>query len=266
MQPPAEPEGLSGTRRRRGVATSCGSSRFVVALALLLPATAGAKWVGDMRMCGLGECRTIDRHLGHDTHVDAPRRARHPGRPTKARRLGPRLLPPDDRSGGRGRPRGRGPVRADHRPAARLARNDDGRRGYWSSRSRIPKRSLTRCERPARTSRPAPDARYRRTGSPADPHSYLRLYRLARRGGRCGIRPARVPASSRPTREIVAYWERVRRLYVPITLEARRFTPWSDPKTSLWIGRRRDVPCGTGRSSRSAMGLAERIRRAQSLR
>lgn len=151
-------------------------------------------------------------------------------------------------------------------PSARLARNDDGRGGaFWTRLERIPEplASAMRIIRPLptpRLTRVVVGNRFAR-----DPQSYLRLFRLpaprARVRDPAGPRPGVEPTAG----EIASYWERVGRLCRPIGLTSRRQTPWSDWKTSLWIGRRLDLIMRDGEIIRIPHSLAQRIRRGESL-
>jgi hypothetical protein len=152
-------------------------------------------------------------------------------------------------------------------PKARLVRNEDGRGGvYWTRLDAVPEKIAAA----ARVLRPFPAPRLTRVvvGNriAADPHSYLRLFRVPAPRQRL-----RDPAGPRPgaeptTGEVVAYWERVRRLFIPIFVTSRRQSPWSDFNTSLWIGRRHDLLMRDGELVPIARALAERVRRARSLR
>jgi hypothetical protein len=241
---------------------------LVLGFALLLPAGAGAKLVGDLRMCGARECRTIDRHLRHDTSwpllaaIATWPSSEAPAAPGPFYRL--TIVPVDER----GRPQPAGESEPFYFvPNARMTRSGDGGGGaVWSRVEQIPK-ALSDA---MRALRPLPAPRLTRVvvGNRVanDPHSYLRLFRLP-----SPRRLVRDPAGPRPgveptTSELVAYWESVRRLYIPITLEARRDTPWSDHKTSLWIGRRHDLLMRDGELVRVPRLLADRVRRARSLR
>jgi hypothetical protein len=236
-------------------------------VALLVPGAARAKLTGDLRMCGLSGCRMIERHLSHDGWpllgaVSTWPSNAGPAPPGPFYRL--TIVPLDER----GRPdlaRESQPVYLV--PTARRSRNEDGWGGvYWSRFEALPPKLAAA----ARVLRPFPAPRLTRVvvgnRAAADPHSYLRLFRLPVRRER-----VRDPAGPRPgveptTREIVSYWERVRRLFLPILVESRRITPWSDPMTSLWIGRRHDMLLRDGELVRVPHALAERVRRAQSLR
>jgi hypothetical protein len=234
---------------------------------LLVPGAAQAKWTGDLRMCGANGCRTIDRHLEHDSW---PLLASLTTWPSDAGAAAPgpfyrlTIVPLDER----GRPN----LSAQSEPIflvpkQHLARNSDGRGGvFWVRLARIPE-PLAKA---ARALRPFPAPRVTRAlvGSRVvdDPHSYLRLLRLpsprALIADPAGPRPGVEPT----TGAIVSYWERVRRVFMPIRLESRRETPWSDFNASLWVGRRLDLIMRDGEIVRIPHALAERVRRADSLR
>lgn len=233
----------------------------LVALALLVPGAARAKWTGDLRMCGADGCRTIERHLTHDEWallsqlVPWPSNA-GPAPPGPFYRL--TIVPVG--AGAESQP-------IYLVPASLRTRNMDGRGGvYWVRLASMPEKLAAA----ARELRPFPAPRLTRavvgTRVVKDPHTYLRLFRLPAPAQRvrdpAGPRPSEQPT----TREIVSYWERVRSHFIPIELAARRETPWSDFRTSLWIGKRHDLVLRDGELVRIPHALAERVRRAQSLR
>jgi hypothetical protein len=239
----------------------------LVALALLFPAAAPAKWMGDLRMCGASGCRTIERHLGHDhwpllSALSTWPSTEGPARPAAFYRI--TIVQLDSR--------GRPDLDAQSPPiyfvpSARLARNEDGRGGiFWTRLDRIP----DRLAKTARTLRPFPAPRLTRVvvgdRVAKAPQSYLRLLRLP-----APRRRARDPAGPKPgelptTGEVVSYWERVRRLYKPVSVFSRRETPWTDFNASLWVGRRLDLIMRDGEIVPIPHSLAERVRRGQSLR
>jgi hypothetical protein len=240
---------------------------LLVAISLLVPAAAWAKWTGDLRMCGSGACRTIDRHLTHDSWPLLAALSTWPsdaGPPPPGPFYRLTIVPLDEH----GRPN----LAAQSEPIyfvpkQRLARNSDGRGGvFWVRVADIPEPLANA----ARALRPFPAPRVTRAivGSRVaeDPHSYLRLFRVPSPRGRipdpAGPRPGVEPT----TRAIVSYWERVRRVFVPIRLESRRETPWSDFSASLWVGRRLDLIMRDGEIVRIPHALAERVRRGESLR
>jgi len=240
---------------------------FVVVVALLLPAVARAKWQGDLRLCGASTCRTIERHLGHEqwpllAALSTWPSSAGPPAPGPFYRL--TIVPLD----ARGRPNLASPSQPIYFvPNTRLARNDDGRGGaFWTRLEQIPKPLAAAM----RGVRPFPAPRLSRVivgdRFAAAPQSYLRLFRLA--APRVRVRD---PAGPRPsveatTAESAAYWNRVERVYRLIRLQSRRDSPWSDWKTSLWIGRRVDLILRDGELVRIPHALAERIRRGESLR
>jgi hypothetical protein len=229
-----------------------------VALALLVPGAARAKWTGDLRMCGASGCRIVDRHLAHDVW---PTLAAITAWPANA---GPPPPGPFYRltivslEGAESEP-------VYLVPRARCARKTDGGGGaYWTRYEELPARLVAG----VRALRPFPAPRVTRVlvgrKVARNPHTYLRLFRLPSRGhvrdpaGRLGVEPT--------VRELVTYWERVHRFYLPIELTSRRETPWSDFHTSLWIGRKHDLVLRDGEVVRIPHALAEHVRRAQSLR
>lgn len=218
-------------------------------------------------MCGSNGCLTIDRHLAHDhwpllAAISTWPSDAGPPPPGPFYRL--TIVPLDER----GRPRPAGESQPMYLvPKARLVRNEDGRGGaYWARLDAIPAKLAAA----ARVLRPFPAPRLTRVvvgnRTAEDPHSYLRLFRLP-----APRELVRDPAGPKPgieptTREIVSYWERVRRLFIPIGLISRRETPWSDLMTSLWIGRRQNLLIRDGEIVRVPPSLAERVRGARSLR
>jgi hypothetical protein len=239
----------------------------VAAVALLIPAAASAKWEGDLRMCGANACRTIDRHLGHDqwpllAALSTWPSSEGPPPPGPFYRL--TIVPLD----ARGRPN----LAAQSQPIyfvpnARVARNDDGRGGvFWTRLERVPEplANATRVLQPFSLPRLTRVVVGNRVAK--DPQSYLRLFRIP-----APRKAVRDPAGPRPgvqptTHAIVSYWERVRRHYEPIQLVSRGESPWSDEKTSLWIGRRLDLIMRDGEIVRITHALATRVRRGESLR
>jgi hypothetical protein len=229
------------------------------ALALVVPGAARAKWTGDLRMCGASGCRIVDRHLAHD---EWPTLAAITAWPANA---GPPPPGPFYRLTIVS-PQGAESEPMYLVPRAHRARNSDGGGGaYWTRYEELPAKLVAA----VRALRPFPAPRVTRVvvgGKVArNPHTYLRLFRLPpSRGhvrdpaGRLGVEPT--------LHEVVAYWERVRRLYLPIELASRRETPWSDFHTSLWIGRKHDLVLRDGEVVRIPGALAVRVRRAQSLR
>ena len=233
----------------------------LVALTLLVPGAARAKWTGDLRMCGANGCRTIERHLTHDEWpllsqlVPWPSNS-GPAPPGPYYRL--TIVPVGGSSESE-------PIYLV--PNAFRTRNTDGRGGaYWVRLSSIPEKLATA----ARELRPFPAPRVTRVvvgrRAAKEPHTYLRLFRLASPRQRVRDPAAPRPSEQPTTREIVSYWERVRSHFIPIELSARRETPWSDFRTSLWIGKRHDLLLRDGELVRIPHALAERVRDAQSLR
>jgi hypothetical protein len=239
---------------------------LLVALALLVPGAARAKLTGDLRMCGANGCRIIERHLSHDGWplldelLTWPSNAGPPP-PGPFYRL--TIVPLDER----GRPRLAHESQPMYlAPNGRRARNGDGMGGAsWSAFDALPSKLAAA----ARVLRPFPAPRLTRVvvGNRVakNPHSYLRLFRLRAPRGR-----VRDPAGPRPgyeptTREIVSYWERVGRVFIPIYVTSRRESPWSDFNTSLWIGRRHNLLLRDGELVRLPPSLAAQIRRADSL-
>lgn len=239
----------------------------LIAVALVVPAAAYAKWEGDLRLCGASGCRTVERHLGHDqwpllSALSAWPSSEGPAAPAPFYRL--TIVPLD----ARGRPNPAAQSQPIYFvPSARLARNDDGRGGvFWVRLAEIPE-PLQKAARAVRAF-PAPRLTHVVVGDRAakDPQSYVRLFRLPRARTQvddpAGPRPGLEPT----TREIVEYWERVRWKYKPISLVSPRQSPWTDGKTSLWIGRKSDLLLRDGEVVPLAHALAERIRRGESLR
>jgi hypothetical protein len=218
-------------------------------------------------MCGANGCRMIERHLSHDGWPLLAAIATWPsdaGPPSPGPYYRLTIVPLDER----GKPRLAYESQPIYLvPKALRARNEDGRGGvYWATFDALPPKLAAA----ARILRPFPAPRLTRVvvgnRAASDPHSYLRLFRLPAPRER-----VRDPAGPRPgleptTGEIAAYWERVRRHFVPIELVSRRETPWSDFKTSLWIGRRHNLVLRDGEVVRVPPALAERVRRAHSLR
>jgi hypothetical protein len=262
-----------GTQRgRRGVPRVM--RKLVVlaaAVALAVPAAAPAKVQGALRICGVSGCTILDRHTGHEGwELLADMTG---GSMTGPARPGPfyelSILPLDDR----GRPQPDFPsARFYYAPRAKRVRTNalvDTSDGIWRALvTPAPQVSAA-----VRKLRPFPAPRLVRVevdGRIAkDPHSYLRLFRIPE-----PKRPVTDPAGPYPsnadrgadTAEIVRYWERVDRHWVPVNLWTRRPSPWGDDWTSLWVARRLPLVKRDGEIVRVPRELAERIRRAQSLR
>jgi hypothetical protein len=240
---------------------------FAALVALCVPSAAPAKWEGDLRVCGANSCRTIERHVGHDTWPLLSALSTWPsnaGPPAPGPWYRLTIVPLDVE----GRPNlAAQSLPIYFVPGARSARNDDGRGGvYWTQLPQTPERLA----KAVKALRPFPAPRVTRivvgTRVAADPQSYLRLFRLRGTGGSVADLAAPRPSEQPTVAEYVAYWKRVDRRYLSIHLSSRRETPWSDWKTSVWIGRKADVLMRDGELVRVPHGLAERIRRAQSLR
>jgi hypothetical protein len=97
------------------------------------------------------------------------------------------------------------------------------------------------------------------------PMSYLRLYQLLVNGERVSD-----PLGPRPALEwqnykaLVRYYDRDRRLWIPIRVRTVSPSPWSDEAAQLSIGRRHDLLRGDGTVVRVPEALAARVRRGLS--
>jgi hypothetical protein len=232
---------------------------FVAVVALSLPVAAVAKLQGDLRMCGASGCRVVDRHEGHDAWPLLEDLSH--GRKTGPVRPGPfyRLAI---------RERGANFDSTTMYLVANgaVARTDDGD-GYAWTRLWVTPDAIARAV-PRLRPFPAPrlvrvvvgDGRVAR-----DPNSYLRLFRIPA-GDETIPNPAGPGPKSGMTREIVLHAQRVKRHWIPVYLTSRRESPWSDSKSSLFVGKRRDLLLRDGEIVRIPHALAERIRRGESLR
>jgi hypothetical protein len=239
-------------------------------LALALPAAAPAKLQGALRICGASGCRIIDRHVGHEAW-DALG-ALTGGSATGPARPGPfyelTLVPLDSR----GQPQPSFPfARFYYAPRSKRVRTNPAFApgdGTWRTVDTPPPvvAAAVRRLRPF----PAPViARVEVNGRVADdPQSYLRLFRIPE-----SKRPIADPAGPYPaahgtadTDAIVRYWNRIERHWLPVNLWSRRPSPWGDDSTSLWVARRLPLVKRDGEIVRVPLALADRIRRAQSLR
>jgi hypothetical protein len=240
---------------------------LVALIALLLPSAAPAKRQGDLRICGANGCRTIDRHLGHDTW---PLLSALTGWPANSGPAAPAaffritIVPLD----AQGRPDLSNQSQPIYFvPSSGLVRNDDGRGSpYWTRLESTPE-ALAKA---AKVLRPFPAPRLTRAvvGNRVakDPQSYLRLFRIRATGDAVADPAGPRPEEIATTDQIASYWKRVGRVYRDVQLVSRRDSPWSDWKSSLWIGRRLDLVMRDSEIVRIPHALAERIRRGESLR
>jgi hypothetical protein len=239
---------------------------------LAVPAAAPAKgWPGVLRICGLSACRIVEGENEDDAlrsiSLMSGGGEAGPARPGPFYELA--ILPLDER----GRPQRDFPSmrvyyapRGDRvRTSSAVAADSD----VWREVDRVPVAvaAATRKIRPfpaPRLIRVEVDGRIAR-----DPHSYLRLFRLA-----APRRPIADPAGPYPgnadrgadTSEAVRYWRRVDRHWLPVNVWSRRPSPWGDDLTSVWVARRLPLVKRDGEIVRAPRALAERIRRAKSLR
>ena len=244
---------------------------LAAALALLVPSGAAGKGTrGALRVCGSSGCEIVGRHLGHDSWellADLTGGAASgPALPGPFYRLS--VVPIDER----GRPQVEFPVETFfYAPRGKRVRvaAADGRGGVWRALDRPPRpvASAVRRLRPF----PAPllvrvevDGRIAR-----DPQSYLRLFRLASASRQIADPAGPYPSNgvrAADTTQIVRYWRRVDRHWLPVNLWSRRPSPWGDDATSLWVARRLPLVKRDGEIVRVSGALAERVRRARSLR
>lgn len=244
---------------------------IAAAAVLAVPAAAPAKgWPGVLRICGESACRIVEGENDGDAlrslALMTGGGAAAPARPGPFYELA--ILPLDDR----GRPLRDFPsMRTYYAPRSDRVRMSSAvaGEGVWRTPERIPPvvAAATRRLRPY----PAPllvrvevDRRVAR-----DPQSYLRLFRLA-----AARRPIADPAGPYPSNgdrgadsgEIVRYWQRVDRHWLPVSLSSRRPSPWGDEWTFVWVARRLPLVKRDGEIVRVPRALAERIRAARSLR
>jgi hypothetical protein len=245
---------------------------LATALVLALPAAAPAKLQGALRICGASGCRTVDRHVGHESwEVLADMTA---GSATGPARPGPfyelTILPLDEH----GRPQPDFPSeRFYYAPRGKRIRTNaavDLGEGIWRTLD-APPPALAVAIRKLRPF-PAPllvrvevDGR-----AAADPQSYLRLFRIP--GPRrtladpAGPYPPNFVRGTADAAAIVRYWERVRRHWLPVNPTSRRPSPWANDSTSLWIARRLSLVKRDDEIVRVPSELAVRVRSARSLR
>ena len=240
-------------------------------LVLAVPAAAPAKgWPGVLRICGLSACRIVDGKSEHDalrSLAVMTRREAGPARPGPFYELA--ILPLDER----GRAQRDFPsMRAYYAPRGNRVRTSSAiavDSGVWREADQLPSAvaAMTRKLRPfpaPRLVRVEVDGRVAR-----NPHSYLRLFRVTPPRG-----PIRDPAGPYPgtgdrgadTSELVRYWKRVDRHWLPVNLWSRRPSPWGDDWTSVWVARRLPLVKRDGEIVRVSAELAARIRGARSLR
>ena len=243
-----------------------------VAVAVAVPAAAPAKgFQGALRICGASGCRILDRHESHETWkllADLTGgSARGPARPGPFYELA--ILPLDER----GRPQPEFPwLSFYYAPRSKTIRTTglaDTGSGIWRTLD-TPVAQLARAVRKLRPY-PAPlvvrvevDRRIAK-----GPQSYLRLFRV-----RAPERAIADPAGEYPsdgdrradTSEVVRYWQRVDRHWLPVHLRTRRASPWGDDWTSVWVARRLPLVKRDGEIVRVPPAVAERIRAARSLR
>ena len=185
---------------------------------------AQAKWTGDLRMCGANSCRMVERTL---STTPRPLLATLSTWPSDAGRR--RLV---RSTGSRSSRETSAAVQTSAQsepiflvPKQHLARNSDGRGGvFWVPSRGSPSRSRRRRALYGRF-RAAGDRRGRERVV-ADPHSYLRLLRLP--SPRARIADPAGEGREPTTGAIVSYWERVRRVFMPMDSIHHRETPWSD--------------------------------------
>jgi hypothetical protein len=243
---------------------------LATAAVLAVPAAAPAKgWPGVLRICGVSACRIVEGENDGDAlrsiALMTGAAADGPARPGPFYELA--ILPLDER----GRPQPDFPaMRTSYAPRSNRVRTsaaagDDA----WRTPQRIPPVVAFALRR----LRPFPAPRLVRVevdGRAArDPHSYLRLFRMA-----SPRRPVVDPAGSYPsggnrrtdTAEVVRYWKGVDRHWLPLTVSSRRPSPWSADSTSVWVARRLPLVKRDGEIVRVPRELAARIRAGRSLR
>jgi hypothetical protein len=98
-----------------------------------------------------------------------------------------------------------------------------------------------------------------------NPNSYLLLFRVPS-PDKTIPDPAGPPPQADDTRGKVAYARRVERHWLRVYVSSQRESPWSDGRTSLWVGRRLDLVSRDGEIVRIPHALAERVRHGESLR
>lgn len=234
------------------------TAAIALAVVLSAPSAANAK-AGGLRFCGLAACRTVY----DDGLVTAII-------PVLNGRDRPALRPPPPSpfysvrwSYADGQTAGWPAVY--YIPSAGLVRVDETAPGRW-----VPVReahvALAQATRGI-AAFPSPRVTRAEVGTrrAREPMSFLRLYELVSRGDRVpdplGTRPA---LEWRNYRALVRYYDRDRRLWIPIRLETIVPSPWSDEAAQLSIGRRRALLRGDGTVVRLPHALADRIRQGGS--
>jgi hypothetical protein len=241
-------------------------------LVLAVPAAAPAKgWPGVLRICGVAACRIVEGENDGDAlrtlAVLTGGGAAGPARPGPFYELA--ILPLDDR----GRPQPDFPsMRVYYTPRSNRVRTSSAvavDESVWRTPERVPRvvAGVVRRLRPF----PAPLlVRVEVDGRAAhDPQSYLRLFRIA-----APRRPIADPAGPYPSNgdrgadpgQVVRYWQRHERHWLPVNLSSRRPSPWGDEWTSVWVARRLPLVKRDGEIVRVPRALAERIRRGGSCR
>jgi hypothetical protein len=233
---------------------------LLLTAALLLPGAAPAKSEGALRVCGQNRCRIIPERQAATVLAEIRR----------GRLVGP-AAPAPFYTLTHVFPRGRavsvvGTPAGYYVPSSSVTREAGWRPPAW-------RRAVAGLRTAARGLEPFPRPRIVRVeidGRPAlGPRSYVRLYALP-----SPPKPIRDPAGPQPrddpsryyeTAELVRYWQRVRRHWIPVNLWTARPSPWGDEETSVWIGRRRDLVNRDGEIVRVSRALAERIRRGERL-
>jgi hypothetical protein len=232
----------------------CVTAAIALAVVLSAPSAANAK-AGGLRFCGLAACRTVyDDGLVTAIIPVLNGRARPASRPPPASPFySLRWSYADGQAAG-------WPA-VYYVPSAGLVRVDETALGEWVPvrEARVAFAQATR----GIVAFPAPrvtraQVGIRRARSPA---SYLRLYELVSRGDRVpdplGTRPA---LEWRNYKALARYYDRDRRLWIPIRLKTTVPSPWSDEAARLSIGRRHDLLRGDSTVVRLPHALADRIR------
>jgi hypothetical protein len=235
------------------------AAALAFAVVLSAPSAANAK-AGGLQFCGPEACRTV-----YDADLVSALLPALNGRD----RTGQRPAPPSPFYSVRwayGDGQVSGLPGVYHVPAARLVRLDDPPLGKW-----VPVREAHIAFAQATRGLDAfPTPRVKRvTIGPRQARkaaTYLRLYWLIAEG-----ESVHDPVGPRPALEwqnykaLVRYYDRDRRLWIPIHITTFAPGPWSDDAAQLSIGRRLDLLRADGTVVRLPHALAARVREGGSL-
>jgi hypothetical protein len=227
---------------------------------LLLPGAAPAKSEGALRVCGQNGCRTIPERQAAALLAEIRGRALvGPSAPAPFYTLTHvvRTVHGDLVAG---------TSAGYYVPRADVTRDAGWRPPAW----RRAVRGLRSAARRLEPFRPPRIVRVEIDGRPAHtPSSYVRLFALPRPAkpisDPAGPQPRGDPSRYYETADLIRYWRRVRRHWLPVNIWTARPSPWGDDETSVWVGRRRDLVNRDGEIVRVPHSLAERIRRGERL-